>query len=70
MAWLAIDKVGRETISNERPYFDGCEWSEDMVEYRYGEEIFISVSVSLPKGTIRKILGHELTFENSPFEIQ
>lgn len=32
MAWLAIDKIKRETISEDRPKFDGCEWLDEVVE--------------------------------------
>ena len=66
MAWLAVDKVNRETISENKPKFDGFEFYDEKgiwVEYEFGK---INTSIILPKGTILKILGYELTFESSP----
>ena len=49
MAWLAIDKIGRETISPGRPEFDGSEWyyeEETSIEGEYGN-IGYSIDLSL-----------------------
>jgi len=65
MAWLATDKNGKETISPGRPEFDGFEWcytEENSIESEY--------AMDLPDGTIEKILGRKLTYEESPVEIK
>lgn len=64
MAWVAVNKNGSETIFEDRPVLyenyefglNCSEWTDFML-------------VNLPKGTIKKILGYELTFETSPVEI-
>ena len=69
MAFLAIDKKGRETIHEGNPNYDGCEWYYSFNDYAEGEYFTNSCTIDLPKGTIAKILGRELTFEESPIEI-
>lgn len=64
--WLAIDKYGREIISANKPSFDGVEWEsyqEDEEGYSHPDYI------ALPKGSIKRLLGRELTFEESPLII-
>ena len=70
MAWLAVDKIGRETISPGRPEFDGCEWHYDEGTFIEGEYGDVGYSIDLPNGTIEKILGRKLTHEESPVEIK
>ena len=70
MAWLAIDKIGKETISPGRPEFDGFEWyyaEEISIEGEYGN---VGYSIDFPDGTIEKILGRKLTHAESPVEIK
>lgn len=69
MAYLAVDKKGRETIHEERPDFNGFEWRYSFDDSAEGEYFTNSCTIDLPKGTIAKILGRELTFEESPIEI-
>ena len=65
--WLAIDKYGRETISPCEPSFDGFEWDySEEIECEYN----VSFTTSLPDGFIKKVIGRELTFEESPIKIQ
>jgi len=65
--WLAVDKHGRETISPNKPTFDGCEWEDcEEIECEYN----VSWQIGLPKGFIKKLLGRELTFEDSPIRIE
>lgn len=69
MAWLAIDKKGRETISENKPVFDGCEWY-DEIETSVECELFSYIStIQLKEGTIYKIIGRKITFEDSPIEL-
>lgn len=60
MAYLCVDRWG-EHISNEHPARGFCEWKEwrDV----YGESCTL---VSVPKGTIKKLIGKEMTWEDDP----
>lgn len=69
MAWLAVNKNGVETISPEKPERDFNEWSyyaEICVESEYGTECY---TIDLPRGTIIKLIGRELTWNDEPVEI-
>lgn len=57
MAWLAVDKNGDEYIYSERPQReDGYFIEED--------------NIFLPKGSIEKLIGKQLTWEDEPFELK
>ena len=61
MAWLAVDKNGDECIYDSRPVrykYDGfpC-WDCD------------SYCIYLPKGSIKKLIGEKLTWDDEPVEI-
>lgn len=61
MAWLAVDKQGVEFIFDWHPK-------------RYGDHFWIlsnshNNSVALPKGSIKKLIGRELTWDDEPVEI-
>lgn len=71
MAWLATNKNGTETISPQRPERGwGGEWDfsdEVFVEGEYGEASF---TLELPSGSIEKLIGRVLTWEDEPIEIK
>lgn len=54
MAYLAVDKDGTEAIYEDKPFRQGGCWR------LYYEEDY----VVLPKGTIKKLIGRELTWED------
>lgn len=56
MAWVAVDKTGEELISRTKPFRVGDYW--------IGDSIF-----HLPKGSIKKLIGQELTWEDEPVEL-
>ena len=64
MAWLAVDKNGGEWIFDDKPvrvdesYFD-------LPRYWY----VCSNKVLLPKGTIKRLIGIELSFYDEPVEL-
>lgn len=58
MAWLATDDDKREWIYNSEPYRDDDEWNED------------DYYIELPKGTIKKLIGKDLTWDDEPIEIK
>ena len=57
MSWVAVDKNGDEYIYECRPHRDRDEWCAcDFLE--------------LPKGSIKKLIGRDLTWENHPIELE
>ena len=65
--WLAVDKNGVETISAYKPNYDGFEWDD----YQFlEEEGYVSTTIVLPPGSIKKLLGKELTLKYSPIRIE
>lgn len=63
MAYLCVDRSGEYIADNEptRAWFDWVGW-EDV----YGESCTL---IPLPKGTIKKLIGKELTWEDEPYEM-
>lgn len=62
MAWVAVDKDGSEFIFEENPirkldYFD--------VRYQFDDPV-----IQLPKGSIKKLIGIELTWNDEPVELE
>ena len=57
MAWVAVDKIGEELISRTEPFRVG--------DYLIGYSIF-----HLPKGSIKKLIGRELYWDNEPVELE
>lgn len=63
MAWVAVDKSGRECIYQFRPLRIEVT-SKFMPRYNY------SVSLVLPKGSIKRLIGKDLTWEDEPVELK
>ena len=57
MAWVVVDKIGEELISRTEPFRVGDYW--------IGNSIF-----HLPKGSIKKLIGRDLTFDDEPVELK
>ena len=62
MVYLFVDKDGTEGCANETPNRDFGEWRGWKTVY--GEECTIT---TLPKGTIEKLIGRVLTWDNEPY---
>ena len=72
-AWVCVDGHGDERIFSSKPYRHflnlnlevmwGQRWTtgSDDPEYRYG--------VLLPKGTIKGLLGIQMTYKDEPIEL-
>ena len=62
MAWVAVDKNGDEYVYSSKPYRDCCK----------GLELWMSIGdcVELPQGSIKKLIGKELTWNNEPVELK
>lgn len=65
MAWLAVDKDGTEKMFNHAPrkipLFPDI-WVDNYIP---SVECF---HIKLPKGSIKKLIGKELTWEDEPVE--
>jgi len=73
MAWLAKDDDGTEGIYRLKPQIIDGEWSDahwnDDVFIRCDEDRIFDSCIVLPKGSIEKLIGKDLTFEDGPIEI-
>lgn len=66
MAWLAVDKNKQECISPRKPErADRCCW--ECLSSWYMDAV--DLVVELPKGSIEKLIGKKLTWEDDPVEI-
>lgn len=61
MAWLAVDKDGEEGAYQYKPI---------RIELLGGTFVCEDGTVVLPKGTIEKLIGYSLTWEDEPVEIK
>lgn len=60
MAWVAVHKNGDEVIFDFKPYrYNDFFWVVDD-----GDDIYI------PKGTIKKLIGRDLTWKDEPVELK
>lgn len=57
MAWIAVDKIGEELILRTEPFRVGDYW------------IGYSI-VHLPHGSIKKLIGRELSWSDEPVELK
>ena len=61
MAWLAVGYRGKEWIYSEKP--------ERSVVYRVWRTEVWHNAVRLPQGTIKKLIGRDLQWEDDPVEL-
>lgn len=61
MAWIACDKDGEERIFEDIPHRDD--------DYYWDTSSVCSI-ISLPKGSIKKLIGRELTWEDEPVKLK
>lgn len=67
MAWVAVDGMGIEWISASKPYRNnGLQNWEPL----YKDDYVLIDMIELPKGTIEKIIGRELTWDDEPVELE
>ncbi len=57
MTWVVVDKIGEELISRTEPFRVGDYW--------IGYSIF-----QLPKGSIKKLIGRDLSYDDEPVELK
>lgn len=61
MTYLAVDADGAEYIYDALPERHEKEWKIDMFE---------ESCIELPMGSIKKLIGRELTWEDEPVELK
>ena len=66
MAWLAVDKTGDETIFERKPIMNHYGlWLPNTTCDDYEDSDWII----LPQGSIKKLIGRDLTWEDEPVQI-
>ena len=66
MAWVAVDKRGIESVFVNKPIRSRNDWW-DLVEL---EDSCYDTEVPLPRGSIKKLIGRDLTWEDNPVELK
>lgn len=64
MAWVAVDENGSECIYQFRPVRTNIDENKFIPRYEY------SMWLALPKGSIKKLIGKELTWKDNPVELK
>lgn len=65
MYFVATDKDGSEWIYSAIPIREELDWTIALDDFSRGEDLF-----ELPKGSIRKLIGRELTWEDEPVKLE
>lgn len=63
MGWLAVDKDGREMCYENKPS------RSDVAPIWVSCELFEDYEI-LPKGSIKKLIGRNMTWEDEPVELK
>nr|DAL47933.1 MAG TPA_asm: hypothetical protein [Caudoviricetes sp.] len=66
MAWVAVNPNGDEYIFEEKPKRFYVLWHPTLCEYQ--DRVYDYVE--LPKGSIKKLIGRELSWEDEPVELK
>ena len=68
MVWLTVNKDGSEYLFSEHPVLKDGKFIPQKFLYHYddGDVEHYANYIKMPKGSIKKLLGRELTFEESP----
>lgn len=70
MAWLAVNRDGTELITSGKPVRGwGCQWDFSKEISIEGELIYMDAEIELPKGSIYKLTGKELTWDDEPIKL-
>lgn len=73
MAHVAVQSWGDEVMFHNSPTRkENRYWRDDVVYYEIRRYTTCAddYSIILPKGTIKKLIGRDLTWEDEPVEIQ
>ena len=66
MAWVAVNRYGDEYIFEAMPERFYCVWAPTFCEH----ENRVYDYVELPKGSIKKLIGRELSWNDEPVELK
>lgn len=66
MAWVAVNRYGDEYIFEAFPERLNCVWAPTFCEY----ENRVYDYVELPKESIKKLIGRELSWNDEPVELK
>ena len=69
MAWLAVNKEYAECIFDNKPERHEYYHYWEDIAYTERDDDFYNTCIELPQGTIKKLIGRELTWEDEPVEI-
>lgn len=69
MAWVAVHKNGKEGIFSHKPTRGG-ELNFWYDEQENDEGGLYDTEISLPKGTIKKLIGRDLDWNDEPVELK
>ena len=72
MAWVAVHKNGKEGIFSHKPTRgeDPSFWYDEVEVYDSDEGLFCDTEIPLPKGSIKKLIGRKLTWNDEPVELK
>lgn len=70
MTWVAINKDDTEIISSVMPIRYDEKWDCYMEIFYDYEPDYIDVTIKLPKGSIKKLIGKDLTWNDRPVELK
>lgn len=78
MAFVTVNKSGRECVFNEKPIRKGDFWHPSVIGQTctlndWGDEEYEDLDddwVDLPKGSIKKLIGRELSWSDEPVELK
>lgn len=66
MAWVAVHNNGEEGIYANRPVLNKGIWWDSVIT----ENDCYDTEIPLPKGTIKKLIGRDLTWHDNPVELK
>jgi hypothetical protein len=70
MAYLAVNKDGKEKIFRNRPFREKEEWIDDTGHNDSNWYSFVpDTGITIPYGSIIAMTGQKITFEDEPIEI-
>lgn len=73
MSWLVVNSDNKEYIYSEQPVLEDGEFVPQKCIYHYDYDNVDMEQydnfVELPKGSIKRLIGKELTFEESPYKL-
>ena len=73
MAWVAVDASSDEYIFKNKPKRNNNWWVDPIYESFDGLgdlEYYYNSDIKLPKGSIRKLIGRDITWEDNPVELK